>query len=120
MAEVRLPKIAFRYDMVAFGEARDRILELYRERFGTLMRDVVRTRLTAADYADLPALRSIVRALPKLQEVLHAVHDRASPGRFSQLLSVGPVYNVCPVDVKAFILLTSGVRSPQFARPLGD
>lgn len=118
MSDAVMPRIAFRYDMVAHGENRERLLDLYRERFGLLMRDVVRTKLTAPDYADLPALRLIVKALPKLQDVMHAALDRASPGRFSQLLSVAPVYNVSPVDVKAYVLLTSGVRSSQFARPL--
>jgi hypothetical protein len=110
MAGFDLPRVKFRYDLVAFGEPRARLLELYRDKFASLMREALATRLTPTDYADLPALRRYVRKYPYLQDVSSIAFRSVARDRFKPLLDAGPAYNVCPADLKAYLLLAAGLR----------
>jgi hypothetical protein len=107
----RPPLVRFRYDVVAFGEQRTRLLELYRAKFVQLMRAALSVRLNSLDYDDLPALRALVGKYDKFQDVSTVAYRAMSQRHFKVLFDCSPMYNACPPDMKAFLLLTLGVRS---------
>lgn len=109
--EFRPPLVRFRYDLVAFGEQRTRLLELYRGKFSQLMRTALSVRLNSLDYDDLPVLRALVGRYDKLQDVSSVAYRAMEHGHFKALLDCSPMYNAAPVDLKAFLLLALGVRS---------
>lgn len=107
----RLPQVKFRMDIVAFGESRTKLLELYKEKLGTLMREALDARLNSLDYEDLPALREAIRKNGKLQDISSVVFKQVGDVKFKVLLDAAPIFNVCPIEMRAFVLLALGVRS---------
>jgi hypothetical protein len=109
--EFRPPLVRFRYDLVAFGEQKTRLLELYRAKFSQLMRSSLSVQLNSLDYDDLPALRALVGKYDKLQDVSSVAYRVMEYGHFKALFDCSPMYNAAPADLKAFLLLALGVRS---------
>jgi hypothetical protein len=106
-----LPTLNFRCELKLPEAQKDRMLNVYGVKFSSLMKNCFSVRLSPVDYADLPHIREWVKNKPTAEEVCEIVFKCASDYSFNLFLSCSPIYNHCPNDLKAFILLTIGVKS---------
>lgn len=107
-----VPEVQFRMDISAPGEAKSKLLELYNFKLGALMKLAYSATLNAADYEDLPLIRDALVAGGFRGEDLSLIaFDVVSESRARALADAAPIFNFCPVPMKAYILLALGVRS---------
>jgi hypothetical protein len=94
----------------ASREQKDKLSPLYAARFTELVREAKGRKYLAMDYATLPALRVLVRSLPTLDLLVPRVQDRMPEENLVRLLSVAPLFNMAPADLKAYVLMSLGLR----------
>lgn len=86
------------------------LINLYRPKLRSLMQDVMRAELKENDYKDLPNLRKLITVDTSLDE-LAEVYQYVEADKLMKLISCAPVFKISPVDLKAYILLSLGIRS---------
>jgi hypothetical protein len=78
-------------------------------KWSTLMKRVLSYRLDNV-YDDLPELRELITKDTKVVDVLK-YSDFISTEDLNLLLNAQPLFNIAPVDLKAYILAVFGLRS---------
>lgn len=68
-------------------------------------------KLTSQDHIELSQLHRVVSSSTKLLNILPNVVNSISAESYSRLLSVSSVFDISPIELKAYMLLVSGVRS---------
>lgn len=85
-----------------------KIMVSYRDKFSAFMSSASTTKLTKEDYNDLPLLHELLSNDTTMADIVQAV---MSSKKSNELMSIAPVFDIAPMELKAFILLTSGIRS---------
>lgn len=90
------------------------LMRVYGVKFSVLMRKVMNTKLSQMDYDDLPKLRQHISADTKVSDIALVITDSLPVETQRLVLDVTPVFDICPRDLKVFILLCLGIRSYRF------
>lgn len=109
MKDVAL-RVKFRFRIGPSREARQ-LMRMYGYKFSTLMSTCMSIPHTNLDYEDLPRMREFVTNKTTVSDLADVIHQYATPALRKMILDVTPIFNEAPRDLKAFILLSSGIRS---------
>lgn len=85
-------------------------MRIYGKKYSALMRAALSTKLSQVDYDDLPKLRTIVDQY-SIADLADVLLKHAKPEMRKMLLDCTPIFNGAPRDLKAFLILVSGIRS---------
>src|SRR5271167_1393753 len=98
--------VRFRFFLSADNDRRfKRLFSVYSRKFSELISKTMTTPLTTVDYDDLPAIRAQLSDKGSLDTVLADVGRLLPAESIRLLIDVTPIYNICPKDLRAFILL---------------
>lgn len=88
------------------------IFPRYQRKFSCLMKEVSErgSKLSEYDYDDLPLLRKALSNATSIQDIPE-IFEVIPPGDVSKLLNASPIFEIAPIDLKAHILMSLGVRS---------
>lgn len=117
MTDSTFPTVEFRMLLTVTGPRKSKLLELYRRKFGALMKAMYGVHKNSLDYDDLPALRATLANRREFKDVEDVVFKQVKPPLLQLLLDAAPMYSVCPTPMQAYILLSAGVRSTHFEDP---
>lgn len=85
-----------------------KVMTSYRDKFSVFMSSASSVRLTKEDYDELPLFHQLLGNDTQLTSIIPAV---LNCGKSSELMSIAPVFDISPMELKAFILLTCGIRA---------
>ena len=85
-----------------------RVMTNYRGKFSSFMTGASSVKFTKDDYRDLPSLHECLSHDTKLDDIVEAVVDSK---KASDLMSIAPIFDLAPLELKSFILMSCGVRS---------
>lgn len=98
---------------IPFGtkEQKTKIISLYGKRFYELIREVKNKKYFSLDYVYLPKIRDLVKRFKTLDTLIPSLKENNIPETsLLKILEVGPMFNLAPLDLKAYILLGLGLR----------
>lgn len=92
-------------------EQKTKIITLYGKKFYELIREVKSKKYFPLDYDYLPRIRGLVSRFKSLDSMIPSLKANNLPeSSLLKVLEVGPMFNLAPLDLKAYILLGLGLR----------
>jgi hypothetical protein len=90
---------------------RDRCLSIYGPKFFGLVREAKAKKYFATDYNALGAIRKLLVHHDGLESLVPSLEGRLDGAGMIKLVEVAPLFNASPVDLKAYILMSLGMRA---------
>ena len=94
-----------------------KLFYVYKEKWSTLMKYVLSNR-TFELYSDLHHLRKLITKETKVLDIVDNYSDFLNKEGLSLLIEAQPLFNISPIDLKAFILEVIGLRSYHISKNL--
>lgn len=91
-------------------ETKTKYLTHYGEKFFSLVKEAKSKKYLALDYGYLPGLRKLLNQTKSVEQLIPHLESSLSKENMFKLLEVSPMFNLAPIDLKAYILLSLGLR----------
>jgi hypothetical protein len=96
------------------GDNARMLRRIYGSKLSKLLEHLRSEPLKRQDYADLKSLRQHITAKTKIVEIADKLVFIKSEKTRNMILGISPLFDICPSDLKCYILLCAGVRSEHF------
>lgn len=87
-----------------------KLLTLYGKKFFLLVKEIKNKKYFSLDYEYLPQIRRLLYQYKNLEQLVPSLQNSLPEENLLKVLEVGPLFNLAPVNLKAFLLLGLGLR----------
>lgn len=84
------------------------LMTLYRQKFSSFMSYCLSVQFTQYEYSRLPEMREYLNNTHINDVLMHISFSQISQDNRRRLIDIFPVFSVCPIELKAYILVALG------------
>jgi hypothetical protein len=90
---------------------REKCVSLYGFKFSNLVKEAKNKKYFASDYDSLKRIRKLLSQYGNVAELIPVIGDRVNEANVMKLVQVAPMFDVAAPDLKAYILMSLGLRT---------
>lgn len=90
---------------------KDKCLSLYGDKFSALVRESKSKKYFASDYDSLSQIRKLLTQHNSITDLIPVINGKISEANILRLTQVAPMFDAAALDLRAYILMSLGLRT---------